>query len=327
MQYTKLGWSGTKVSSICLGTMSFGNAADWMVEKEEAFKVLQKAWDLGINFYDTANVYSRGRSEEIVGEFMKGRREDAVIATKVFGRMGDLPNDAGLSRKQVLKSLSDSLRRLGTDYVDLYQLHRWDRDSPIEETLSTLTDAVHQGKVRYIGASSMWAYQLATAYYTAEMKGYERFVSMQDLYNLLYREEEREVIPFCKEHDIALIPWSPTAVGVLSGRYMRDGKLEIRPGDVSRLRPGGGDYRVYVEPPENAEIVRRVIETAKSKGVTPTQVALAWLLKKGVTAPIVATTKPEHVEEAVGALDVKLTDDEVKYLEEPYRPKAIYGHS
>ena len=326
MQYTRLGGSGLKVSRICLGTMSFGNTADWMVEKEEAFKVLSRAWDLGINFYDTANVYSRGRAEEILGEFLQGRREDAVVATKVFGRMGDGPNDSGLSRKHILRQIDASLKRLGTDYVDLYQTHRWDYDTPIEETLSTLTDLVHEGKVRYIGASSMWAYQFATAYFTAEMKGYEKFVSMQDLYNLLYREEEREMIPFCKEHGVGLIPWSPDAVGVLSGRYYKDGKLVVGPNDNSRLRPGGGDHGIYIAPPENAEIVKRVLEVAKNKGATPMQVALAWLLYKGVTAPIIATTKVEHLEEDVGALDVKLTDDDVKYMEEPYRPKPIYGH-
>ncbi|MGC8602047.1 MAG: aldo/keto reductase [Thermoprotei archaeon] len=326
MQYTRLGGSGLKVSRICLGTMSFGNTADWMVEKEDAFKVLSRAWDLGINFYDTANVYSRGRAEEILGEFLQGRREDAVIATKVFGRMGDKPNDSGLSRKHILKQVKDSLARLKTDYIDLYQIHRWDYETPIEETLSTLTDLVREGKVRYIGASSMWAYQFATAYFTAEMKGYEKFVSMQDLYNLLYREEEREMIPFCKERGVGLIPWSPDAVGVLSGKYYKDGRLVIETSDNSRLRPGSGDYDTYIAPPENAEIVKRVIEVAKNKGATPIQVALAWLLYKGVTAPIIATTKVEHLEEDVGALDVKLTDADVKYMEEPYRPKPIRGH-
>ena len=326
MQYTRLGSSGLKVSRICLGTMSFGNTADWMVEKEEAFKVLNRAWDLGINFYDTANVYSRGRSEEILGEFLQGRREDAVVATKVFGRMGDGPNDSGLSRKHIIKQVGDSLRRLKTDYIDLYQTHRWDYETPIEETLSTLTELVHSGKVRYIGASSMWAYQFATAYFISEEKGYEKFVSMQNLYNLLYREEERDMIPFCKEHGVGLIPWSPDAVGVLSGGYFDNGKLVVGPESNSRLRPGGGDYNLYIAPPENAEIVKRVIEVAKAVGATPIQVALAWLLHKGVTAPIVATTKVEHLEEDVGAIDVKLSDDQIKYLEEPYKPKPVYGH-
>jgi len=326
MQYARLGWSGLKVSRICLGTMSFGNTADWMVEQDEAQKVLKRAWDLGINFYDTANVYSAGRAEEILGDFLQGRREDAVVATKVFGKMGNGPNDSGLSRKHVLRQVGNSLRRLKTEYIDLYQVHRWDYDTPIEETLSTLTDLVHQGKVRYIGASSMWAYQFATAYFTAEMKGYEKFVSMQDLYNLLYREEEREMIPFCKEHGVGLIPWSPNAVGVLSGKYLKDDKLSVGPNDIRRLAPESGDYKLYIEPPENSEIVKRVVEVAKNKGATPAQVGLAWLFEKGVTAPIIATTKVEHLEEAAGALDVKLTADEVKYLEEPYRAKSVHGH-
>ena len=332
MEYVRLGWSGVNVSRICLGTMSFGDPAlesygtgGWVVGKEEAFKVLSRAWDLGINFYDTANVYSRGRAEEILGEFLQGRREDAVVATKVFGRMGDGPNDSGLSRKHILRQIDASLKRLGTDYVDLYQTHRWDYDTPIEETLSTLTDLVHEGKVRYIGASSMWAYQFATAYFTAEMKGYEKFVSMQDLYNLLYREGEREMIPFCKERNIALIPYSPNAAGVLTGRYLRDGKIVVRPDENGRLQPNSGyyGYGLYVPPPENAEIVKRVVEVAKDKGATPTQVALAWLFAKGVTAPIIGTGSVEHLEEAVGSLSVNLAPGEVKFLEEPYRPKPL----
>jgi len=217
------------------------------------------------------------------------------------------------------------LSRLKTGYVDLYQMHRWDYSTGIDETLSTLTSLVHQGKVRYMGASSMWTWQFATACFTSEMKGYEKFVSMQNLYNLLYREEERETIPFCKTFNIALIPYSPNAVGVLSGRYLKEGRLVGGPNDSERLQPGTGfyAYRAYIEPPENAEIVKRVVETAKNKGVTPTQVALAWLFEKGVTAPIVGTTKVEHLEEAVDALSVKLTDDEIKYLEEPYRPKPV----
>jgi len=326
MEYVNLGFSGLKVSRICLGTMSFGNAADWMVEIDQARKVVNKAWDLGINFYDTANVYSRGRSEEIVGELLHDVREEAVIATKVYAKMGEGPNDRGLSRKHILKQVKDSLKRLKTDYIDLYQIHRWDYTTPIEETLSTLTELVKDGKVRYIGASSMWAWQFAKAFYIAEMKGYEKFVSMQNLYNLLYREEEREMIPFCKEHNIGLIPWSPTAIGVLAGKYYKDGKLVVDENVISRLKPGTPSYKLYIEPPENAEIVKRVIEIANSKDVKPVQIALAWLLHKGVTAPIVATTKPEHVEDAVEALEIKLAENEIKYLEEPYKPKPIYGH-
>lgn len=325
MEYVRLGNSGLKVSRICIGAMSFGNAAPWMVEKDQAFKVVNKAWDLGINFFDTANVYSRGRSEEILGEALKGRREDAVIATKVFGRMGNGPNDSGLSRKHIMKQIKDSLKRLQTDYVDLYQIHRWDYETPIEETLSTLTYLVREGKVRYIGASSMWTWQFATAIYLSEMKGYEKFVSMQNRYSLLYREEEREMIPFCKANGIGIIPWSPTAAGVLSERFYKDGKI-VLPENETRIKPGSDDYRVYIEPPENAEILKRASEIARSKSITISQVAIAWLLHKGVTAPIIGTTNPEHVEEAVNATTVKLSEDEIKYLEEPYKPKPVYGH-
>ncbi|MEM2529191.1 MAG: aldo/keto reductase, partial [Ignisphaera sp.] len=269
MEYVRLGWSGLKVSRICLGTMSFGDprlqpygGGGWIVGKEEAFKVLNRAWDLGINFFDTANVYSMGKSEEILGEFLQGRRDDAVVATKVYFPMSDKPNDRGLSRKHVMKQINDSLRRLRTDYVDLYQIHRWDDETPIEETLSTLTDLVHHGKVRYIGASSMWTWQFAKAFFIAEAKGYEKFVSTQTPYNLLYREEEREMIPFCMAHNIAYLAYSPTAVGVLSGKYYRDGKLVVGPDAPDRLRPEIGfyAYKAYIEPPENAEIVKRVME-------------------------------------------------------------------
>ncbi|MEM0153028.1 MAG: aldo/keto reductase [Ignisphaera sp.] len=332
MEYVRLGWSGLKVSRICLGTMSFGDprlqpygGGGWIVGKEEAFKVLNRAWDLGINFFDTANVYSMGKSEEILGEFLQGRRDDAVVATKVYFPMSDKPNDRGLSRKHVMKQINDSLRRLRTDYVDLYQIHRWDDETPIEETLSTLTDLVHHGKVRYIGASSMWTWQFAKAFFIAEAKGYEKFVSIQTPYNLLYREEEREMIPFCMAHNIAYLAYSPTAVGVLSGKYYRDGKLVVGPDAPDRLRPEIGfyAYKAYIEPPENAEIVKRVMEVAKNKGVTPTQIAIAWLFHKGVTAPIIGTSKVEHLEEATEALKIKLTDDEIRYMEEPYRPKPV----
>jgi len=322
MEYVRLGNSGLKVSRICLGAMSFGNAEPWMVERDQALKVINRAWDLGINFFDTANVYSRGRSEEILGEALKGRREDAVIATKVYGKMGDGPNDSGLSRKHIMKQINDSLKRLQTDYVDLYQIHRWDYETPIEETLSTLTCLVREGKVRYIGASSMWTWQFATAIYIAEMKGYEKFVSMQNRYNLLYREEEREMIPFCKANGIGIIPWSPTAAGVLSERFYKNGKI-ILPENETRIKPDSHHYKVYIEPPENAEILRRASEIAKNKDITIPQVAIAWLLHKGVTAPIIGTTKPEHVEEAVNATIVKLSDDEIRYLEEPYKPKPV----
>ncbi|MEM0382243.1 MAG: aldo/keto reductase [Nitrososphaerota archaeon] len=326
MQYVNLGKAGVKVSRICLGALNFGNEREWMVDYDGAKKVFEKAWDLGINFYDTANVYSRGRSEEILGMLLEGRREDAVVATKVFGRMGEGPNDRRLSRKHIMWQARESLRRLRTDYIDLYQIHRWDYETPIEETLATLTDLVRMGKILYIGASSMWAWQFTKAIYISRMKGYEEFVSMQNVYNLLYREEEREMIPFCKSEGIAIIPWSPLAVGVLSGKYLVNNKLVVTEKDLERIRPGTNDYNAYIAPPENAEIVRRVVEVASNKGVKPSQIALAWLFKKGVTAPIIGTNNPAHVEEAVEALEINLSDDEVKYLEEPYRPKPVFGH-
>jgi len=331
VKYTRLGWTGLKVSRICLGCMSFGDpklqaygSGGWVVGKEEAFKVMERAWELGINFFDTANVYSMGKSEEILGEFLQGRREDAVVATKVFFPTGPGPNDRGLSRKHIMRQISESLRRLRTDYVDLYQIHRWDYETPIEETLSTLTDLVHRGMVRYIGASSMYTWQFAMAYYIAELKGYEKFASTQTPYNLLYREEEREMIPFCKAHKIAYMAYSPLAAGVLSGRFYKDGQLVVPPEGPGRLTATEFyAYKAYVAPPENAEIVGRVIEVAQSKGVKPAQIALAWLFHKGVDVAIIGTSKVEHLEDAVEALELKLTDDEIRYLEEPYRPKPI----
>lgn len=295
-----------------------------MVGREEAFKVMERAWDLGINFFDTANVYSRGKSEEILGEFLQGRRDDAVVATKVYFPTGQGPNDRGLSRKHIMRQVNESLKRLRTDYIDLYQIHRWDYETPIEETLKTLTDLVHKGNVRYIGASSMYAWQFAKAYYIAEFKGYEKFVSTQTPYNLLYREEEREMIPFCKAHGIAYMVYSPLAAGVLSGRFYKDGKIVVPPDGPGRLTAAEFyAYKAYVEPPENAEIVRRVIEIAERKGVKPSQIALAWLFYKGIDVAIIGTSKVEHLEEAVEALNIKLSNDEAKYLEEPYKPKPI----
>src|SRR5579875_2847951 len=331
MEYIRLGNSGLKVSKLCLGTMSFGDpklqpygGGGWIVGKEDAFKVLKKAWDLGINFFDTANVYSGGKSEEILGEFLEGMRDDAVIATKVYFAVSKKPNDRGLSRKHIMRQIEESLKRLRTNFVDLYQIHRWDYETPIEETLSTLTDLVRSGKVRYIGASSMWTWQLATAYFLAAFKGYEKFVSVQTAYNLLYREEEREMIPFCKTFGLGYMAYSPTAIGVLSGRYYVNGKLKVSESDVARLTSSSGfyGYKLYIEPPENAEIVKRVIEVASNKGVAPAQVAIAWLLHKNVI-PIIGTSKVAHLEEAVGALDIKLNDQEMKYLEEPYKPKPV----
>lgn len=308
--------------------MSFGNASDYMVEEEEAKKVISRAWDLGINFFDTANVYSAGRSEEILGNTVKGySREDLVIASKVYNDMGNGPNHRGLSRKHIIWQIEESLKRLKTDYLDLYQIHRWDYETPIEETLSVLSDLVTEGRVRYIGASSMWAWQFCDAMRVSEMRGFESFSSMQNLYNLIYREEEREMLPLCSSKNIAVIPWSPTAGGLLSGKYFSDGRIQTSSDDYSRLAPGSMSYNRYVGKSSNDEIMRRLIEVAKKKGVTPAQVAISWLLtKKAVTSPIIGTSKVSHLEEFVGSLDVKLSADESKYLEEPYAPQLVSGH-
>jgi 1-deoxyxylulose-5-phosphate synthase len=326
MEYARLGKSGLKVSRICMGCMTFGNSSNWMVDEMDAKPVLKRAWDLGINFYDTANVYSHGRSEEILGNFLKDSREDAVVATKVYNPMGEGVNQRGLSSKHIHWQLAESLRRLGTGYVDLYQTHRWDYDAPIGETLSTLTDLVKAGRVRYIGASSMWAWQFAKALYTSDIHGYARFVSMQNLYNLIYREEEREMNPLCADQGVGLIPWSPTAAGILSGKYFADGKIVVPADANGRVAPGSMAHQRYTGKPASDEIVRRTRELATNKGATPTQVAIAWLLHKGVTSPIVGTTKVEHLEEFVGSLDVKVSPEDAKYLEEPYIPQQISGH-
>jgi aryl-alcohol dehydrogenase-like predicted oxidoreductase len=307
--------------------MSFGNEQEWMVEKDGSKKVVDKALDLGVNFFDTANVYSIGRSEEIVGELLKDVRDDVVIATKVYSPMGEKPNQRGLSSKHIMWQVKESLRRLGTGYIDLYQIHRWDYETPIEETLSALNDLVREGTVRYIGASSMWAWQFSKALYTSEILGLEKFVSMQNKWNLLYREEEREMVPLCRNQNIGIIPWNPTAIGVLSGRYFKDGKLVVGKDDILRLQPNHNGYRDYIEPPENAEIVKRVIELAQGKGVKPNQIAIAWLIHKGAAAPIIGTTTPEHLQEAVEAVEVKLSDSDVKNLEEPYRPKPVTSYT
>ena len=326
MEYVRFGQTGLKVSRICLGTMTFGNEREWMVDGEGAKQVLKRAWDLGINFFDTANVYSNGRSEEILGEFLSGARNEAVVATKVRGEMGPKPNQQGLSKAHIMWQADESLRRLKTDHVDLYQIHRWDYETPIGETLSALTDLVRNGKVRYIGASSMWAWQFSKALYTSDINGYTRFVSMQNLYNLLYREEEREMLPLCKSEGVAVIPWSPLAAGFLTGRYFENGKLVTTEKDSTRVVPGTVSHERYAGKPQNDQIVGRLVEVANRKGATPIQVALAWLLLKGVTAPIIGTTKVQHLEEMVGALDVKVTEEEAKYLEEPYRPQPVTGY-
>lgn len=321
MQYVRLGSTGVQVSRICLGTMSFGNSEEWMVEIDKARPIMKRALDLGVNFFDTANVYSKGRSEEIVGEILKDHRDDVVVATKVRLSTGEGPNKEGLSRYHILSQITKSLKRLGTNRVDLYQIHRWDYATPIEETLVTLNDLVRQKIVNYIGASSMWAWQLAKALFTSDRLGIARFATMQNHYNLCYREEEREMIPFCRDQGIGLIPWSPLARGFLTGRYKR-GKSP----DSTRYRTDKYFAERYNRP-EDYDVVETTEEIAKEKGVTPAQIALAWLLHKGVNAPIIGATKVSQVEEAVGALDVNLSEDDVKRLEEPYKPHRIIGHS
>jgi len=312
MEYTKLGNTGMEVSRICLGCMGFGDAEHWIhkwvLNEENSRPIIKKALELGINFFDTANVYSLGKSEEILGRALKdfANRDEVVIATKVHGKMHDGPNGAGLSRKAILSEIDNSLKRLGTDYVDLYQIHRWDYQTPIEETMEALHDVVRAGKARYIGASAMFAWQFQKALHVAEKHGWTRFVSMQDHLNLLYREEEREMLPLCCEEKIGVIPYSPLA----SGRLTRDWSSE------STLRSE-----------TDQQVVSRVAEIAEKHEVPRVHIALAWLLqKKPVTAPIIGATKITHLEDAVGALSVKLTQEEVAYLEEPYVPHPIAGH-
>jgi aryl-alcohol dehydrogenase-like predicted oxidoreductase len=321
MEYTRLGGTGLQVSRICLGMMSYGDPAlrPWALDEPAAEPFVRRAAEAGINFFDTADVYSLGVSEQITGRLLArtfSRREEYVLATKVNGEMGPGRNDRGLSRKHILAGIDASLRRLGTDYVDLYQIHRWDPDTPIEETMDALHDVVRAGKARYIGASSMYAWQFAKAQRVAKTP----FVSMQNHYNLVYREEEREMIPQCIDMGVGCIPWSPLARGLLTGNRTRDGqRLTTR----ANNDPFGDS--LYSE--ADFDVVDRTAEVAKEKGVSPAQVALAWLLHKpGVTAPIVGATKLSHLEDAIASVEVKLTDEEIARLEEPYRPHAISGH-
>ncbi|HEV2119587.1 MAG TPA: aldo/keto reductase [Candidatus Bathyarchaeia archaeon] len=321
MQYTRLGSTGLQVSQICLGTMSFGNLEEWMIEIDKARPIVKRAIDLGVNFFDTANLYSNGRSEEIVGELLKDYRDDVVIATKVRLKVGEGPNKEGLSRYHILQQVRKSLKRLQTDRIDLYQTHRWDYATPIEETLLALNDLVRQGTVGYIGASSMWAWQFAKALFISDQFGIARFVSMQNHYNLCYREEEREMIPLCNDQGIGLIPWSPLARGFLTGRYKR-GKTP----STSRYKTDKYFAERFFRP-EDFDVVERAEEVAKEKGATTAQIALAWLRYKGVNAPIIGATRVEHIDEAIGSLDIQLSSDELNRLEEPYKTHRILGHS
>ncbi|MEO9181769.1 MAG: aldo/keto reductase [Acidimicrobiales bacterium] len=321
MDYVNLGTSGLKVSRICLGCMSYGEPArgnqPWSLDSNAAQPFFRQALDAGINFFDTANVYSDGSSEEITGAVLLSlaSRAELVIATKVNGRMGPGPNAQGLSRKAILSEIDSSLRRLGTDYVDLYQIHRWDYHTPIEETLEALHDVVKSGKARYIGASSMHAWQFAQALYLADLNGWTRFVSMQNYYNLVYREEERDMLPLCIDQGVSSIPWSPLARGRLT-----------RPWAEQTHRSEHDEFGRSLSVSKDEAIVKVVLAIANKRGVTPAQVALAWLLSKSVVAsPIVGATRAHHLDEAVAALALHLEPDEIELLEKDYRPHNVVG--
>lgn len=325
MEYARLGQSGIKVSRICLGMMSYGDPEHrkWQLDIDAARPIVRRAVESGVTFFDTADMYSNGRSEEITGELLRDffpGRDDYVLATKVYLPMGPGPNDRGLSRKHILASIDASLRRLGTDHVDLYQIHRWDPETPIEETMEALHDVVRAGKARYIGASSMFAWQFAKAQYTAAAAGWTRFVSMQNHYNLLYREEEREMNPFCLDQGVGVIPWSPLARGLLAGTRDRD-----RFGTTTRAGNDPLVERWYAD--AEFDIVDATRAVAEERGLSPAQVALAWLLgRPAVTAPIVGATRIGHLEDAVAAVEVTLDEAEVARLEAPYRPRPVMGH-
>lgn len=325
MDYVKLGNTGMDVSRICLGCMSFGDPVNWVhkwaLTEEESRPLIRRALELGINFFDTANVYSLGRSEEILGRALKeyANRDEVVIATKVHGKMRDGPNGSGLSRKAISSEVDASLKRLGTDYIDLYIIHRWDYNTPIEETMAALDDVVRAGKARYLGASAMFAWQFQKALHAAEKHGWTRFVSMQNHLNLLYREEEREMLPLCREERIAVTPYSPLAAGRLTRDWSETTK-RLETDEIARAKYDGAADA-------NKRVAGRVAEVAAKLGVLRVHVALAWLLQKSpVVAPVIGATKLSHIEDAVAALPVKLTPEDVAYLEEPYVPHAIVGH-
>ena len=322
MQYVNFGRTGMKVSRICLGTMTYGDPGwrSWVLPEDASRPFLQRALEHGINFFDTADMYSRGVSEEVVGRALRdfSTRDAVVIATKAYYPMSDAPNDRGLSRKHLMSAIDASLRRLGTDYVDLYQIHRWDDDTPIEETLAALNDIVRAGKARYIGASSMWAWQFARALHLSEQRGWAGFVSMQNHYNLVYREEEREMMPLCRADGIAVIPWSPLARGFLAGNRRTADR-----GDTARAKTDNFAHELYYAD-SDFRIVDRVVALAAERGVAPAQIALAWVLQQpGVTAPIVGASKMEQLDQAIAALDITLTPDELQQLEELYEPHTV----
>jgi len=327
MRYVKLGSTGLDVSGVCLGALNFGEpeqgVQSWSLGAQETRPLVQRALEAGINFFDTANVYSAGTSESILGAALKDMadRDEIVIATKVHGRMRPGPNGAGLSRKAIMTEVENSLRRLQVDYIDLYQPHRWDPATPIEETLEALHDVVKSGKVRYIGGSSMAAWQFSKAQYLADRHGWTRFVSMQNHYNLIYREEEREMLPLCQDMGVGVIPWSPLARGFLAGNRTRD-----RRGETTRSLSDNYAHELYYRD-SDFDVLDRVLALAERRGVKPAQIALAWLLHKpGVTAPIIGATKMHHLDDALGALSIELSPEEMAFLEEPYVPHPILGH-
>jgi aryl-alcohol dehydrogenase-like predicted oxidoreductase len=326
MDFVRLGQTGLKVSRLCLGCMTYGSSKwrPWVLDEEESLPFFKRALEAGINFFDTADVYSAGESERVTGKALKeyAKRHELVIATKVNGPMGADPNNRGLSRKHILDAIDRSLTRLGVDYVDLYQIHRFDYETPIEETVEALHDVVRAGKARYIGASSMYAWQFMKMLAASDRHGWTPFVSMQPQYNLVYREEEREMLPLCGDRGIGVIPWSPLARGFLAGGRGSPGE-----GNTERARTDEFAPRLYYREPDHA-VVEAVSEAARARGVSNMQIALAWVLRNRViTAPIIGTSKPHHLDDAVAALSIELTDDEVKALEAPYQPKRILDHA
>ena len=325
MKYVSLGRTGLKVSRLCLGCMTYGSSKwrEWVLDEEASRPFIQRSLEAGINFFDTANMYSDGASEEVLGKAIRdmAKRDEVVIATKVFNPMRSDPNGRGLSRKAIMTEIDHSLKRLGMDYVDLYQTHRWDYDTPIEETMEALHDVVKAGKARYIGASSMYAWQFAKSLRVSEKYGWSRFVSMQDHYNLIYREEEREMLPLCADEGIGVIPWSPLARGFLAGNRDKQG------GSTSRAKTDDYAKKLYYQD-DDFKVADTLSEVAKLRGQSNTQIALAWMLAKPViTAPIVGVSKLHHLDEALSALDVTLSAEEITKLEEPYKPHTILGHS
>jgi aryl-alcohol dehydrogenase (NADP+) len=330
MDYVNLGTTGTKVSRLCLGMMTYGSSAwrEWVLGEEASKPLIRRAVEAGINFFDTADMYSVGVSEEITGRALKefaGARENVVIATKVFNPMGDGPNDRGLSRKHIMAAIDASLKRLGVDYIDLYQIHRFDPHTPIEETVEALSDVVRAGKALYLGASSMYAWQFLKMLETQRSLGLARFKMMQNHYNLVYREEEREMIPLCLAEGVGLIPWSPLARGFLAGN--RKANEEKAAGETVRARTDAYAHGLYYRPGDFT-VVDRLTEIAEARGVKNAQVALAWMLAKpGITAPIVGASKMYQLEDALAAIEIKLTPEEIARLEEPYQPHPVLGHS